>query len=84
MVSEWVTSPYFERLDAKYGHIVSETNLKGAWYRRALSLMHAAERHGGAGTETFRVWQACQPEHWRAPDLTIMRVLSEVPSDQNT
>jgi hypothetical protein len=68
-------------LDERWGHIVGETSLKGAYYRRALVLLSRAESFGGADTEGFRVWLEGAPGNWLGPDKVIMRALSAVPSD---
>jgi hypothetical protein len=87
MVSEWTAGDFrYSRLDEQYGWIVGETTLKGAWYRRALMLMSAADRHGGWDTPGFLAFQCQEPERWARADAVITRALSEVPEDpgQNT
>ena len=81
-MAETFKSPFFAELDARWGHIVEQTTLHGSWYRRALVLLAAADKCGGAETDDFRAWLAGTAESWHEADAAIIRRLSQVRVDQ--
>ena len=80
-MAEQIRSPRLRELDDRYGYIVEQTALHGAWYRRALILLHMAEKCGGPDSPGFQAFLDRSGENWMDADPAIMRRLSEVPQD---